>query len=325
MNENKILPEGLQVPDNRNQRIWIKAVALAALAVVSFGLTWQLMAAGFSAGLGLSFWVYPSILAAFGISFLTLLVVVSPSRYLLLGTNVIILLWYLAVSPKNIFVAAGGLVFFLLVFLFESRVKDDERSRADFSIGRLMRPTVPVIVYALLLIIGFNVYAKTRESFNENPERFYNQIGHYAARGLEHVPSGLGNFDPDQSFDEFVVEQAKRQNPEIESAPQSIQEQALNEVRRQLAERFNVQVVGNPLLGQVVAGAVSEKVEQSSSSYQKFFPIIFAIIVIALLRALSFVFIWLVYLVSWMVFKILQAFRFFRVEKVQIEVNKLQV
>lgn len=325
MNENKILPDGLQAPDNKSQVIWVKALSLAIGAVLSFGLAWQLMAQGFAAGHGLSFWIYPSVLAAIGITFLILLVVVTPARYLTWGANVAILIWYLIALPKDWFIAAGGVVFFALMLLFELRVKDDEKSRADFSISRLVRSTIPVMVYALLLAIGFNVYARARIEFQENPSGFYNQVGHYATRGLEYVPTGLGNFDPNQSFDEFVVEQAKRQNPEIESVPKPIQEQALDEVRRQLMERFNIQVDGNPLLGQIVAGAVSEKVEQSSSSYQKLFPVIFAVIVIALLRALSFVFIWLVQIIAWLIFRLLRIIGFFKIQKVQVEVNKLQI
>jgi len=323
--ENKTLPEGLQVPDRQNQIRWAKALGLALVTVLSFGLTWTLASAGFSDGQGLAFWMYPSLAAALSLVFLTLLSIVNPHRYLLWGVNLVVLAWYFLVFPKDWFVLNGGVLFFILTFLFESRIHEDEKSRADFSFYRILRYSLPVMVYGLLLIVGVNVYAKTKVEFENNPQAFYNQIGLYAARGLEQVPSGLGNFDPDQSFDEFVVEQAKRENPEIVKAPPSIQEQGIAEVKRQLEERFNINVEGNPLLGQVVAGAVSGKIEEGSEKYHKFFPLIFALIAVALLRTLAFVFVWVTYALGSIIFRLLKLFGFFRITKVQVEVNKLEI
>jgi len=325
MDQNKTLPHGLETPDRRKQTLWIKAIGLSLATLLSFGLTWVLAAKGFSNGHGLAFWVYPSVVASFSLVFLTLLSIVNPNRYLLWGVNVAVLAWYLAVFPRDWFVAGAGVLFFALMFLFESRIREDEKSRADFSLYRILRYCLPVTVYGLLIIVGANVYTKTKVEFENNPQVFFNQIGFYAARGLEHVPSGFGNFNPNQSFDEFVIEQAKRENPEIVNAPPSIQKQGLEEVKRQLEERFSINVNGNPLLGQVVAGAVSAKIQDASEKYQQFFPLIFALIAVALLRTLAFVFVWLTYAISWLVFKILMLFGFFRIGKVQVEVSKLEI
>ena len=325
MDENKILPQGLQIPDRTAQVFWAKVGALSAAAVVSFGITWMLLARGVNQDNNLGFWIYPGLAAAFGVVFLAYLSVVNRSKYLFLGVNLAILIWYALAMPKDWVVFGGGVVFIILAFIFESRIKHDETARADFSMSRVIRGSVSIMVYALLVIIGCSIYVKAQAEFDKNPKGFYNQIGYYAARGLQYVPSGLGNFDPDQTFDQFVIEQAKRQNPEIASAPESVRQQGLAELRRQLMERFNFQITGNPLLGQVVGGVVSEKVEKGTAPYQRFFPAIFALLVALLFRSVASLFVWLVYLVSWALFKVLLLTKFFKIEKVQVEVDKLQI
>jgi hypothetical protein len=325
MTENKILPQGLQIPDRTPQIFWTKIAALSFAAVISFGVTWQLLAQGISQDNSLGFWFLPSLAAAIGVVLLAFLSVINRSKYLFLGVNLAILIWYALAMPKDWVVLSGGMVFIILAFFFESRIKDDETSRADFSMSRIIRSSVSIMVYALLIIIGCSIYIKAKEEFDKNPKGFYNQIGHYAARGLEYVPSGLGNFDPDQSFDEFVVEQAKRQNPEFENAPEALKEEAADQTRQQLMERFGIKISGNPLLGQVVAGVVSEKVEKGTGSYQRFFPAIFALLVALLFRSVASLFVWLVYLVSWALFKVLLWTKFFKIEKVEVEVDKLKV
>ena len=305
--------------------LWAKIVGLSAAAVISFGIAWQFLSHGITQSNGLSFWFYPSLAAALGVVLLTYLSVVNRSKYLFLVVNLAILAWYAAVMPKDWVVFGGGVAFIILAFFFESRIKHDETARADFSMSRVIRGSVSIMVYALLIIIGCSIYVKAQAEFDKNPKGFYNQIGYYAARGLQYVPSGLGNFDPDQTFDEFVIEQAKRQNPEIASAPESVKQQGLAELRKQLMERFNFQITGNPLLGQVVGGVVSEKVEKGTAPYQRFFPAIFALLVALLFRSVASLFVWLVYLVSWALFKVLLLTKFFKIEKVQVEVDKLKV
>lgn len=295
------------------------------MAVLSFGLTWMLTAHGFAAGQGVSFWIYPELTAAIGIAFLGFLGIASSNKILFWVTNGLMLIWYVAVMPKNVYVIAGGVIFLFLSFWFEQRIRQDEKARVDFSLSRILRDNVYLMVYALLIIIGVNIYLKTKVEFDQNPYRFYNEIGRYAARGLEHVPTGLGDFDPDQSFDQFVIKQAEKQDPQFHSAPENIKNQALTQLRQELMDRFHLRIEGNPLLGDVVAGAVAAKVEESAESYQRFFPALLAIIVLALLRGLSFVFVWLTLFVSWLIYRLFLMFNFFRIEKVQVEVNKLQI
>lgn len=325
MEPSKILPVGLGLPDRKNQIRWLKILLLAFLSVASFALAWQFLATGFSHSRDLMFWISSLVAAAFGIAFLTLLTTVGSNKWLFAGTNAAIFVCYLALAPKDWYALAGGLLFFGISFLFERRIRSDEKTRADFSLHRIIRSSVNLMVYGLLLIVGLNIYAKFQNEFQANPKNFYNQIGRYAAEGLDYLPTGLGNFDPNQRFDEFVVSQAQRQEPMFNQASPSQKQELADQVKSALEQKFNLKISGNPVLGDVVAGWVSEKVASSAISYQKFFPAIFAIISVVLLRWIAFVFVWLTMLISWVIYRLLLLFKFFRIEKVQVEVNKLQI
>lgn len=325
MDENKILPHGLNVPDRTNKIRWLKRVLLAAAAIICFAAAWQTLSTGFLRSHELAFWAIPLFLASMGTAFLTLLVMVGSVSWLFIATNLGILLGYVIAMPKNPYVMLGGVIFFLLSFLFEHRIESDEKSRADFSLHRVIHSSVNVMVYGLLILVGFNIYAKLHQEFQNNPQNFYNQIGHYAAEGLDYVPSGLGNFDPNQRFDEFVAMEAAKQDPAFQQASPGEKAVLTGQVRQGLEDRFHLQVSGNPVLGDVVAGWVSEKVQATASSYQRFFPAIFAILIIVFLRWFAFLFVWLTMLVSWLAFRLLLSLNFLRIVKVQVEVDKLQI
>ncbi|HTL39375.1 MAG TPA: hypothetical protein VL306_00995 [Methylomirabilota bacterium] len=325
MEQNKILPDGLAAPDDHNQTKWIKAMGLSLLSIIGFALTWQFFAVGLTSHHTLIFWLYPVLSAAVGVSFLALVSVVDVNKYLFWGVNLAILVIYLWLLPKENAVYLGGLFFFGLAFLFERHIRSDEHARANFSIRRIVSGSINLMVYALLIVLGFNIYAGLKTSFEKNPDAVYEQIGHYAASGLNYVPDTVGDFNPNQRFDDFVAKQAEAQDPSIKQAPPSIQEQVIAEFKKQLEQKFNLKVSGNPLLGEVVAGAVAEKIKDGSQSYHNFFPVIFAVFIVILLRSITFLFVWLTEIVCWAIYRILLATGFFRIEKVQVEVDKLQI
>ncbi len=325
MTENKILGPGLEVPDRTNQTKWTKVTVLALLATIFFGLTWGLLDYGLIHHGTLLYWFWPAFTAAIGVSFLAFVAMVDVSKKLFLGLNFAILILYVWLLPKSWPVVLGGVIFFLFAYLFEKHIRDDEHSRADFSLNRILRSSINFIVYGLLIVLGFNIYSLIKTNFENNPERVYTQIGHYAAAGLIYVPSSVGDFNPNQRFDDFITKQAETQDPQIAKAPKSFQDQAIEEFKKQLVEKFHLQIDGNPLLGEVVAGAVAEKVREGSSAYKQFFPGIFAVLIVVALRYTAFLFVWLTSLVSWLLYRMLLGFRFFRIEKVQVEVDKLQI
>ena len=294
-------------------------------AAAAFDLAWQGLNTGLVNPGGLMHWFWVMLAAAVGIAFLAMVSAVDLNKWLFWGVNFAILLAYILIPPPDPFVYAGGGLFFLFVWLFERSVREDEHSRVDFSASRILRHGIDLMVYGLLLVAGFNIYAHLAADFRDHPQEIYNRIGYYAAAGLDYVPSGIGNFDPNQSFDEFAAEQASREDPDFAQALPSVQQQLTDQLKQQLTDRFHLQIQGNPLLGEVVAGAVADKVEAASQAYSQFFPAIFTVIIVILLRSAAFLFVWLASIVSWILFRLLLALRFFRISKVQVEVDKLSI
>ncbi len=256
----------------------LKRVMLAFLAVACFAFAWQTLATALNHYSDLSVWIAPVVLASLGSVFLSLLAIVGSSKWFFVSTNLAVLLCYVALMPKNLYVVAGGAMFFCLSFLFEQRVKSDEKSRADFSLHRVLRSSVYVILYALLLMIGFNIYARAAISLEKDPKHFYDRVGYYASIELEHVPSNLVGLNPK-----------------------------------------------DPLIKDAVAGLVSETLQKQASNYQKFLPVAFALLAVALLRTIGIIFIWLTMLFAQIIFRFLLFIKFFRIEPVQVEVRKLQI
>ena len=308
-----------------DQTKWIKAIGLSVITVALFALTWKFLDLGLSQSHSLVFWFWPSLIAAFAVSLLAFLSVVDANQYLFWIVNSAILICYILILPKEYSVYLGGLLFFMFAYLFEKHIRDDEHSRADFSINRIVRSSINFMVYGLLIVLGFNIYTQLQGNFLKNPDAVYNQMGHYAALGLNYVPNGFGDFNPNQTFDDFVYKQAEAQQPDIAKIPKSSRDQQIEEFKKQIEEKFHLQISGNPLLSQVVAGAVASKIKDSAGSYSQFFPAIFAILIIIALRYTAFLFVWLTSILCWVMFWILLRLKFFRIEKVEVPVDKLTI
>jgi hypothetical protein len=78
------------------------------------------------------------------------------------------------------------------------------------------------------------------------------------------------------------------------------------------------------LANQVASQAVNQ-IKQSASGYQQYFPFLFALIVTATLWTFAFILRWAALIVGWILFRILAAAGFFRLEPQMVEVQKLIV
>src|SRR5262249_23457348 len=113
MDQNKILPQGLNVPDRTNQYRTLKGLTLGVLAAISFAITWKLIDVGLFPLHGLVFWLIPALTAAVGVSFLAFLAVVDINPWFFWGTNFAILATYIVFLPHAPASWIGGLLFFL--------------------------------------------------------------------------------------------------------------------------------------------------------------------------------------------------------------------
>ncbi len=248
----------------------IKILSLAIIALIFFTLSWRLINQAIFSEQSLTFWVWPILTMMLATVFVSFYIAVSYNFLLFVVFDAVVFAVYLLFFPFDFMVWVGGASFFLLLLLYYNRIRAEEKSRIDFSIRRVFGPSLTVMTYAFLILIGFNIYFDTAQNFRSSPDRFYDRLGQSAARSLE------------------------------------------------LTDTFSVPA-------DIIAQSLTQELRNALSQYEKFFPLIFTLIVVALIRTFGFVFQWLTLLVTWLLFKVLLYSEFFKITKVPVEVDKLEI
>ncbi len=322
---NKILPVDTIPPQKNNNRI-LKTIFLGILSsIFIIGAFWLINIAIYEHK-ELIFWVWPGVMAILGSIFLTLFSLVNYNRWLTWIFNLIPLIAYVLWFPKNIYAMAGGLIFLVMMIWFEQRIRSEEKSRQDFSINRTTAGSISVIIYAFFLMLGLNIYANTSNQFKEDPDRFYDKLGQSVVKSAR-IISGKdrSGIDFNQSLDEYLQTEAEQETPGYANLPEDRQKEITRRARQQFFDQFSIDVAGEKPLAEIMADIAVDQIKQSSQRFKPFFPLIFTIIVLALMRAFMFVFRWTAVLATWLVFRLLLVLKFFKIAKVQVEVGKLEI
>lgn len=294
----------------------LKVYLLAVASLLLLVLDWWLIKTALYNGQPLTFWLWPVTVSLFWMAAFSLFVLINFEKWVFWALAIASLVAYLAIFPFDKFVVLGGLVFALFSYLFEHRLKSLEKNQSHFSVRQLVGNSIIILTYALLLLLGFNIYYNTSEDFKRNPEQFYNRLGDSAAKSFR-ASARLGEqFNLNQTLDEFLIKQA---------AKEGAADFDLNASREEILRRFGVQATGRETLAEVFAQVASDQIKEIASKYENLFPLIFTIIVVALLRTFAFIFNWVAIFVSWLIFKVLLAIKFFRISKVTVEVDKLEI
>lgn len=274
---------GFQLPKPMDAKL-AKISILAIASIAVFSACWWLMNLAFHANKNLDFWIWPVLLMSLAVCTLSFFSLVNSNKLVSNFLNISIFVTYVFFMPKDFFVFIGGILFFLLSMWFEKRIRAEERARADFSIRRVLASSMPVIIYGLLLMLGSNIYANTSIDFRSNPQAFYEQLGKSTAAGVKKV-------DLNQTLDQFLTNQGVDDENETLSA--------------------------------IIASSFTARIKKAAQPYERFFPLIFTLILLALLRSFAFLFRWVTIFITWVLFRILLSVKFFKIEKVAVEVSKL--
>lgn len=305
----------------------IKLLALAVVSLLLLIVDWWLFKNALYGQKSLLFWVWPAIITALWIASFSFFSAVNSDKFYFVGANLLGFLAYLLIMPKDLYVILGGVVFTLLAWWFEQRVRQEEKSRANFSLRRLLSSGLTIIVYGLLILLGSNIYYHTDKDFKQHPEKFYEQLGQTAANSLPFLSKGIdAKIDPNQTLDDFLINQAKKEaGPEISQLNKAQLSQLIAGSREQLLKQFQLSASGSETLQVIIGRYVSGQIKNLLKGYERFFPLIFTLIVLATLRAFAFIFTWLVFFISWILFKFLLLVGFFNITKVPVEVDKLGI
>jgi hypothetical protein len=314
--------------DNQNKNVFsnFKILGLGILSLLALIIDWTLINTALYTDKTLLFWIWPAATTIVAIALLTLFSAINSTKTYAIALGVMSMAAYVIIFPKDPFVWVGGLVFLALLFWFELRIRGEEKARVDFSIRRVTESGVNVIIYAFLILLALNIYHNTSEDFKSNPDGFYQALGHSAAKSARYISGGEGSgFDLNQSLDQYLEGETRRQVPNYDTIPQDFRDQYLEETKQEFFRQFNLQIPGDQPLAEVIATFAVNRVRESAEKFSALLPLIFTLIIFALLRTFSFVLRLLSLMFTWLIFKILYKIKFFRLSKAMIEVEKLEI
>lgn len=302
-----------------------KQFALALVSTSLLILTWWLFKESLFGNQPISFWIWPTITAAVWIAIVSFFALINPDRLTFFIFNVAGFLAFLAIMPRNPYIFAGGAIFFLLSLLFQSRIQAEEKNQLNFSIRRTVGNSQTIVTYAFLILVGFTVYSNINKEFKQNPDEFYRRMGEAASRGVPYLTEDRSKFNLSQTVGEFFRKQAQEEYPQFNQVSKEQQEMLLAQIRDNFQQQFGINASENATLKVAMTQIITERLREALGRFERFFPLIFTIALIALLRTFAFVFNWVVILISWILFKLLLAVRFFRIEKQMVEVEKVEI
>lgn len=294
-------------------KIWV----LAFFSFALFSLDWWILGQALYSQHPLEFWLWFVGISALAIAALNFFIAASADTKLFLGTTVAYTVVYFLILPKNLYVILGGLLFLGLSVLYFRRIRSEERDRIHFSVKRVFGGSLIIMIYALLLVLGFNIYFQTSRNFKLDQTGFYDRLGETVAKGFS-GSAGLGGFEIDLSkpLDEVILQYSDQPN---------LSQIEIDDIKNSLADQLGISLRQNESAGEIIARTVVERIKDSLGKYEEFLPLIFTLIILALLRTFAFVFYWLTLLVCWVLFQLLRKIGFFRISKVAIEVEKLEI
>ncbi|OGE74416.1 MAG: hypothetical protein A3C49_03090 [Candidatus Doudnabacteria bacterium RIFCSPHIGHO2_02_FULL_42_25] len=304
----------------------IKIITSGFVSLFFLVLDWVLINSALFGDKPLLFWIWPGLVTAISIAFLTLFGLVNNNRWITYGFGALALVTYLLIFPKAWVVALAGLVFISLMLWFERRIRSEEAVRQHFSIRSVTSAGINVIIYAFLLSLSLNIYYNTSAEFKANPDSFYEALGRSAAKSTRYLGSeGRTGIDLNQTLDQYIRAETVKQNPDFDQIPEEFKQQYLEQAKQDFFRQFNIQIPGDQPLSEVVAQFAVDRVRATAEKNTELFPIIFTLIILALLRTFSFVLRWVATFFTWVIFESLLQLQFFRLSKVAVEVEKLEI
>jgi len=154
--------------------------------------------------------------------------------------------------------------------------------------------------YLAVLFIGllFFVFGSWR-AINEKKVRIKMHVGKILRRGLPSILTGLALIFAVAFY--FSPLALQRQS-QIE-----IPRPLFNVIIQQISEQFNISLndAGDEKIEDLLYQAINQKINRYSQSYQQYFPLGLAMGIFFALKAISVLFMWLIILLSWLIFKVL--------------------
>jgi hypothetical protein len=141
----------------------------------------------------------------------------------------------------------------------------------DFSVTGVLGGSVSILIYAILILLGFNIYANVAVDFQENPDKFYDRVGQQASKSIlpyitKGIPSGANLNEPIANYFRDQV----AADPSYNQVPAYQKQQLIDRARQAFADQFQISVSDNRTLGDVLAQVAMNKIKQATAPYQQY-------------------------------------------------------
>jgi hypothetical protein len=180
-----------------------------------------------------------------------------------------------------------------------------------------------IIIYGLLILLGFMIYSNINSHFQRDKDAFYRNLGETAVKGIPYLSQDRSKYNLSQTVGEFFRKEAQQQYPEFNQVSAQQQQMLMDQIRDQFQQQFGINADANVTLRTAIVEVVTQRMREALGQYERFFPLVFTVLLIALMRTFSFVFTWVLLLVSWVFYKLMRAVKFFKITKETVEIEKL--
>lgn len=184
-----------------------KILIMGAMAVAAWIADWILIKQSIYNNQSLIFFGWPSLTTIVAIVLLTFFFLINRNRVTSLIVDSIIFIAYLVIMPREFYVVLGGAIFLVFLLLFEQRIRMESKSTVDFSLRRTMSGSISLVLYALLILIGFNIFYDIQTDFKANPDAYYDKLTVAATKTVPYVTQSFPEI-PEHLKQEVAKQQA---------------------------------------------------------------------------------------------------------------------
>jgi len=232
-------------------------------------------------------------------------------------------------------------VSFLLVMLgfmyWRREVRLDAKSRTKFVPTRIISAGLRPAVTVLLLAISF-VYYSNMVTGDDASARLTESLVDTGTNSVNNVLDIYfkEKYDPDMTLDEFLLSNTMVDGEnivgdtgitEIDEVIRlgltEVQDEALEKAREELLNTFEITATGDETMDMIVGKIVRQNIDKYIEPYKKFIPALLAVSLFFILSIFRFVYSELIKSFSYLIFHILLWLKFIKVEKIQIEAEKI--
>ena len=228
-------------------------------------------------------------------------------------------------------VPAGGAVFALLVIsllfaLFAAkRMRTEYNESSLFQLSRILRAGLSIFLSVLSIIVSTFYYVDFKEVRSVNTLIPKSLVDATAGRVSTFI--GYPAYDPNQTIDDYlsdyITEQLKKRNISVSGLSKTEFHELVSEQRANFSSQIGVPVKGNERVGDVTYIALTEKMKQILKPIEQYIPFITAAAFFLGFKSLMLPLYYVVFLILYLVIKVLTSAKFFRKEVREIEVEKL--